>query len=232
MFVHNFERTLSEHYACKMGLSTKDTCYNKMRFFEWLKACVPLLKVVFLTLTEDVRQVMRWGKARTCHESGLWSYTRSPHWRWHHTAFLHFPSTIALITQLSPITHCTDYTAETLFISLGLPLSHRRVLFRYCWYLWAVSLCECPVDYLDCLYSSDRLLPAFWIFSLSAACADLCIVPGYVSALPSLILLLLIELCLSDLLLFNKAAPGSQRHWPIIIVPEIFRQILHILNVF
>ncbi len=50
----------------------------------------------------------------------------------HVTHGLHFPSTIALITQLSPITHCTDYTAEshqTLFISLGLPLSHRRVLF-------------------------------------------------------------------------------------------------------
>ncbi len=50
----------------------------------------------------------------------------------HVTYGLHFPSTIALITQLSPITHCTDYTAEshqTLFISLGRPLSHRRVLF-------------------------------------------------------------------------------------------------------
>ncbi len=76
-------------------------------------------------------------------------------------------------------------------------------------------MCECVYDYLNCLSSSDRLLPAlltppaFWIFSLSAACTDLCIVPGYVSVLPSL---LLIELCLSDLLLFNKAAPGSQRH--------------------
>ncbi len=139
----------------------------------------------------------------------------------HVTHGLHFPSTIALITQLSPITHCTDYTAEsrqTLFISLGLSLSHRRVLFCYCRYLRAVSLCEFPVDYLDCVHSSDRLLPvlstlpAFWIVSLSAACTDLCLVPGYVSALPPSLLLLLIELCLSDLLLFNKAAPGSQRH--------------------
>ncbi len=63
-----------------------------------------------------------------------------------HHLRLHFPSTIALITQLSPITHCTDYTAEfhqTRFISFGLLLSHRRVLFRYCQYLWAVSLCAC-----------------------------------------------------------------------------------------
>ncbi len=142
-----------------------------------------------------------------------------------HHLRLHFPSTIALITQLSPITHCTDYTAkfhQTRFISFGLPLSHSRVLFRYCQYLWAFSLCMFPVDYLDCLYSSDHLLPAlltlpaFWIFYLSAACTDLCIVPGYVSALPSLLLLLLIERCLSDPLLYNKAAPGSQRHWPII----------------
>lgn len=59
--------TLSEHSACSMGLSTTNTCYKKMRhnFFEWLKARVPLLNVVFLTLTEDVRQVLRWGKART-----------------------------------------------------------------------------------------------------------------------------------------------------------------------
>ncbi len=44
----------------------------------------------------------------------------------HITHGLHFPSTIALITHLSPITHCTDYTAgsdHTLYKSLGL-LSH------------------------------------------------------------------------------------------------------------
>ncbi len=43
--------------------------------------------------------------------------------------------------------------------------------------------------------------PAFWIYSLSAACPDLCIDPVYESALPTLFLLLLIELCLSDLFL-------------------------------
>ncbi len=64
-----------------------------------------------------------------------------------------------------------------------------------------------PVDYLDCLFSSDCLLPAFvtltafWIFSLSAASPDRCIDPVYESALPTLLLLLVIELYLSDLLL-------------------------------
>ncbi len=115
----------------------------------------------------------------------------------HVTHGLHFPSTIALITHC----HQSFITLITRFISLGLPLSHGQVLFCYCRYLWAFSLCEFPVDYLDCLYSSDRLLPAFWIFSLSAACPDLCIVPVHVWALPTLLLLRLTELCLPDLLL-------------------------------
>ncbi len=113
----------------------------------------------------------------------------------HVTHGLHFPSTIALITQLSPITHCTDYMAEshqTLFISLGLPLS---LIAEYCLSL-PISLTGFPVcfpvDYLDRLHSSDRLLPAFltlpvfWIFSLSAACPDLCIVPVYCMSQPCL----------------------------------------------
>ncbi len=64
-----------------------------------------------------------------------------------------------------------------------------------------------PVDYLDSLFSSDHLLPAFLtlpafrIFSLFAACPDLCIDPVYESALPTLFLLLVIELYLSDLIL-------------------------------
>ncbi len=48
----------------------------------------------------------------------------------HITQGLHFPSTIALITQLSLI--CTNYTAslhQARFISLGLHLSHCEVLF-------------------------------------------------------------------------------------------------------
>ncbi len=50
----------------------------------------------------------------------------------HITHGLHFPSTIALITQLSPITHYTNYTAalrHAHFISFGLHLSHCEVLF-------------------------------------------------------------------------------------------------------
>ncbi len=89
---------------------------------------------------------------------------------------LHFPATIALITQLSPITHCTDYTAEchqTLFISLGLPLSHGRVLFcpadiseRY-----PVSITCCLPDLIthsDCL--PPALDPACLAFTLSPVC--------------------------------------------------------------
>ncbi len=44
-------------------------------------------------------------------------------------------------------------------------------------------------------------LPVFWIYSLSAVCPDLCIDLVYESSLPMLFLLLLIELCLSDLFL-------------------------------
>ncbi len=98
-----------------------------------------------------------------------------------HHLRLHFPSTIALITKLSPITHCTDYTAEfhqTRFISLDF----FSLIAEYCFATANISehfhSCGVSVDYLDCLYSSDRLLPAlstqpaFWIFSLSAACTD------------------------------------------------------------
>ncbi len=123
---------------------------------------------------------MRWGKARTCHESGLWSFTRSPHWRLHHTTATRHPRTAF------PINHCTKHTtvtnhslhwlhswipSDTLYKPWTSSLSHRRVLFCYGRYLWAFPLCECPVDYLDCFILIYRLLPAFWIFSLSAAAA-------------------------------------------------------------
>ncbi len=104
----------------------------------------------------------------------------------HITHGLHFPSTIALITHLSPITHCTDYTAgsdHTLYKSLGLLISHCWVLFRHIQSAWAL-----------CLVYISRLLPGlfirFWSFaaclfdpacllisSLSAACPDLSIAP-------------------------------------------------------
>ncbi len=116
------------------------------------------------------------------------------HWRLHHTTTARHPRTTFPITHctdvtqlIALITHCTDCTDHTLYISLGLPVSHCRVLFCHYLDLWVVSLCVYPVDYLDCLFSSDRLLSAFWIFSLSAACPDLCIVPAYVPALPTLL---------------------------------------------
>ncbi len=110
------------------------------------------------------------------HESGC----HPKHWRIDAlnvvTHGLHFPATIALITQLSPITHCTDYTAEchqTLFISLGLPLSHGRVLFcpadiseHY-----PVSITCCLPDLIthsDCL--PPALDPACLAFTLSPVC--------------------------------------------------------------
>ncbi len=63
-----------------------------------------------------------------------------------------------------------------------------------------------PVDYLDCLFSSDRLLPALltlpalWIYSILCLppAPIFCIDSVYESALPTLLLILLIELCLSD----------------------------------
>ncbi len=80
-----------------------------------------------------------------------------------------------------------------------------------------------PLYYLDCLFSSDRLLPAlltppaFWIFSLSAACPDLLlwhclwICLAYVD-LDTVVWTLPVwpRLCLI------KAANGSQHHWPLI----------------
>ncbi len=148
------------------------------------------------------------------------------HWRLHHTTTARHPRTtfpithctdvtqlIALITQLiALITNCTDHT---LYIGLGLPLSHCRVLFAtaniaerfpYVFSCWLPGPFTLIWPFAACLLT----LPVFWIFSLSAACPDLCIVPVYVSALPTL---LLTELCLSDPLLSNKAAPGSLRYW-------------------
>ncbi len=90
------------------------------------------------------------------------------------------------------------------------------------------SLVWLPVYYLDWLFSSDRLLPAlltspaYWLFSLSAACLDpllclrLCICLVYV-ALDTAVWSLPVWL----LLCVNKAANGSQRHWPLITIKLI-----------
>ncbi len=95
--------------------------------------------------------------------------------------------------------HYPDYLASTFFtLVVKSCFATADISERFPW----VSF---PVDYLDCLFSSGHLLPAFltlpafWIYSLSAASPDLCIDPVYESALPTLLLLLLIELCLSDL---------------------------------
>ncbi len=121
----------------------------------------------------------------------------------HHTTSARHPRTTFPITHctditqlIALITHCTHHTADctdhTLNISLGLPLSHCRVLFataniaeRFpCVFLlttWTVythlTVCCLPFD-PACLL----------LLSLFAACPDLCIVPVYVSALPTLLL--------------------------------------------
>ncbi len=106
-------------------------------------------------------------------------------------------------------------TFRTHCISSTLPCIHCEVLFSPIWHFQAVSLSVFPCVYLDCLYDSDRLLPAFWpclpfdILSvcrlpqpLHCPCCWFClafITPVTVS-----------EPCLFDLLLFiNKAAFGS-----------------------
>ncbi len=123
----------------------------------------------------------------------------------HVTHGLHFPSTIALITQLNPVRHYKPWTSSLSSPSIVLLLLISLSVFPVCVSCWLPGLFILIWPFAACLFAS-----------LSAACTDLCIVPGYVSALPSSLLLLLIELCLSKLLLFNKDAPGSQRHWPII----------------
>ncbi len=145
--------------------------------------------------------------------------------RLHVTHGLHFPSTIALITQLSPITHCTNHTTDctdhTLYISIGRPRSHCRELFatayiseRFpcvfsCWLPGPFTLIW---PFAACLFDPACLLDILSVCRLPRPlrCPWLCISLAFV------ILLLLIKLCLSDLLLFNKAVPAS--HWPIVCV--------------
>ncbi len=136
----------------------------------------------------------------------------------HITHGLHFPSTIALITQLSPITHYTTALRQTRFISFGLHLSHCEVLFSPVWHFRAFTLSVFSLFITRTVYTTLTVccLPfdpaCLLISSLSATCPDLCpclcICLAYVTPVT--------ELCLSDLLLFvNKAALGSQRPWPL-----------------
>ncbi len=142
-----------------------------------------------------------------------------------------------------PIHHCTNHTAVTnhslaLIVSPHLHLIHthtykqhtsmhslRSLVFSPVWHFQAVSLSVVPCVYLDCLYNSDRLLPAFWpclpfdILSvcrlprpLHCPCCWFCL--AFVTPVT------ISEPCLFDLLFINKAAFGSNYtasslHYPI-----------------
>ncbi len=140
-----------------------------------------------------------------CHESGClsphYSYTSPMDYNSHHS--LHYDthiSTIALITQLSPITNqpwlschtCTSFTHP--HISSTLPYTRGEVLFRLTFLSGSPVFCF-PVftwtayilwRFAACLFDSACLS----ISSLSAACPDLCIAPVADSALPTWHLLL------------------------------------------
>ncbi len=135
-----------------------------------------------------------------------------------------FPSTIAPITLLSPITINPDC------LTTPAPHSHTHTFKQHSymhslrslvlpWLTFpsvfpSVSICVLP-GLLT--LSPDRLLPAYWLASLSAACPDpllchwlrICLV--YI-ALDTSVCYLPVwpPLCI------NKAADGSQRHWPVI----------------
>ncbi len=76
-----------------------------------------------LVIIDSLASPYRGGGA-VCHESWPWSsvhspteVTRSPHWLLHYTTVALHQTTIPIIhctddTQLSPISHCSDYTAD------------------------------------------------------------------------------------------------------------------------
>ncbi len=113
----------------------------------------------------------------------------------HVTHGLHFPSTIALITQLSPITHYTAESHQTLFISFGLPLAHRWVLFataniseRFpcvfsCWLPGPFTLIWL---FAACLFDPAFLLDIFSVCHLPRPlhCPCLCLSFAYVTLVP------------------------------------------------
>ncbi len=163
-------------------------------------------------------------------------HSTTAHHQWTTTPIMHcttthtFPSTIAPITQLSPITINPDC------LTTPAPHSHTHTFKQHSymhslrslvlpWLTFpsvfpSVSICVLP-GLLT--LSPDRLLPAsltppaYWLASLSAACPDpllclwlrICLV--YI-ALDTSVWYLPVwpPLCI------NKAADGSQRHWPVI----------------
>ncbi len=140
-------------------------------------------------------------------------HTTAAHHPWTTTPIIHcttthtFPSTIAPITQLSPITNqpwlschtCTSFTHP--HISSTLPYTRCEVLFCPGWHserfpciLYLPGLPIRLWPFAACLLDPACLV----ITSLSAACPDLCIVPVADSALPAWHLLLPLTLaCLT-----------------------------------
>ncbi len=100
-------------------------------------------------------------------------HTTAAHHPWTTTPIIHcttthtFPSTIAPITQLSPITNqpwlschtCTSFTHP--HRSSTHPYIRCKVLFCPGWHSERFPCILLPCVYLDCLYYSDPLLPAF-----------------------------------------------------------------------
>ncbi len=123
------------------------------------------------------------------------------------------------LTTPAPHSHTHTYKQHT---SMHSP---RSLVFSPVWHFQAVSLSVVPCVYLDCLYNSDRLLPAFWpclpfdILSvcrlprpLHCPCCWFCL--AFVTPVT------ISEPCLFDLLFINKAAFGSNYtasslHYPI-----------------
>ncbi len=150
-----------------------------------------------------------------CHESGClsphYSYTSPMDYNSHHS--LHYDthiSTIALITQLSPITHqpwlfchtCTSFTHPD--ISSTLPYTRCEVLFCTGWHSERF-----PCFHLDCLFTLTVCCLPFDILSvwhlprpLHCPCCWFCLV--FITPVTTF------DHCLSDhLLSINKAAIGS-----------------------
>ncbi len=139
---------------------------------------------------------------RYCHESGClsphYSCTSPMDYNSHHS--LHYDTHIS-------IHHCTNYTAVTNqpwlschtctsfthpHISSTLPYTRCEVLFCPGWHSERFPCILFPCVYLDWLYDSDHLLPAF--LTMPALWYPLCLPPASTFALS----LLLILPCLRD----------------------------------
>ncbi len=156
-------------------------------------------------------------------QHGLLHHTTAAHhstsdYNSHHS--LHLRRTHSQLIAL--IIHCTDHTAaphHPLYISFGLQLLHCEVLFSPVWHFRAFPWVCFPVftwtAYTTLTVCCLPFDPAcLSISSLSAACPGLCIAPVADSALPSLHLLLSLNLACLFSSYINKAAFGSQRPVP------------------